>query len=186
MGLMSFFPPQTGRLLPEFCHEEPPLIFECNHACSCWRSCKNRVVQNGLRYISCSTLECLVRIMEQMSVSIHSVQWWVFILPSFRLGLHWFAFIICISSFLTVCWCVFFRTKLQLFRTSKKGWGVRAHQDIPQGTFVCEWVSLSAPIHKLFSRPNLFDHLNRHLESLKCHEKKLFVGRREGSSCCQK
>ncbi|CAF93568.1 unnamed protein product, partial [Tetraodon nigroviridis] len=71
---------KTGRLLPEFCREEPPLIFECNHACSCWRSCKNRVVQNGLR------------------------------------------------------------TKLQLFRTSKKGWGVRAHQDIPQGTFVCEYV----------------------------------------------
>uniref|UniRef100_A0A8C4TJ17 Euchromatic histone-lysine N-methyltransferase 1b n=1 Tax=Erpetoichthys calabaricus TaxID=27687 RepID=A0A8C4TJ17_ERPCA len=40
---------QDGRLLPEFCKMEPPLIFECNHACSCWRSCKNRVVQNGLR-----------------------------------------------------------------------------------------------------------------------------------------
>ncbi|XP_074474905.1 histone-lysine N-methyltransferase EHMT1 isoform X2 [Sebastes fasciatus] len=69
-----------GRLLPEFCREEPPLIFECNHACSCWRTCKNRVVQNGIR------------------------------------------------------------TRLQLFRTSKKGWGVRAVQDIPQGTFVCEYV----------------------------------------------
>lgn len=63
-----FFPLQTGRLLPEFCHEEPPLIFECNHACSCWRSCKNRVVQNGLRCISCNTLDYLVRIMEQMRV----------------------------------------------------------------------------------------------------------------------
>ncbi|XP_030292441.1 histone-lysine N-methyltransferase EHMT1 isoform X2 [Sparus aurata] len=71
---------KSGRLLPEFCREEPPLIFECNHACSCWRTCKNRVVQNGLR------------------------------------------------------------TKLQLFRTSKKGWGVRTLQDIPQGTFVCEYV----------------------------------------------
>ncbi|XP_051532999.1 histone-lysine N-methyltransferase EHMT1 isoform X5 [Myxocyprinus asiaticus] len=40
---------QESRLLPEFCNEEPPLIFECNHACSCWRTCKNRVVQNGLR-----------------------------------------------------------------------------------------------------------------------------------------
>uniref|UniRef100_A0A8C4I6N1 Euchromatic histone-lysine N-methyltransferase 1b n=1 Tax=Dicentrarchus labrax TaxID=13489 RepID=A0A8C4I6N1_DICLA len=69
-----------GRLLPEFCREEPPLIFECNHACSCWRTCKNRVVQNGLR------------------------------------------------------------TRLQLFRTSKKGWGVRALEDIPQGTFICEYV----------------------------------------------
>uniref|UniRef100_A0A669BE55 Euchromatic histone-lysine N-methyltransferase 1b n=1 Tax=Oreochromis niloticus TaxID=8128 RepID=A0A669BE55_ORENI len=71
---------KSGRLLPEFCREEPPLIFECNHACSCWRTCKNRVVQNGLR------------------------------------------------------------TRLQLFRTSKKGWGVQALQDIPQGTFVCEYV----------------------------------------------
>ncbi|KAM3874406.1 histone-lysine N-methyltransferase EHMT1 [Diretmus argenteus] len=71
---------QGGRLLPEFCREEPPLIFECNHACSCWRTCKNRLVQNGLR------------------------------------------------------------TRLQLFRTSKKGWGVRALQDIPQGTFICEYV----------------------------------------------
>uniref|UniRef100_A0A3Q1IN21 Euchromatic histone-lysine N-methyltransferase 1b n=1 Tax=Anabas testudineus TaxID=64144 RepID=A0A3Q1IN21_ANATE len=71
---------KNGRLLPEFCREEPPLVFECNHACSCWRTCKNRVVQNGLR------------------------------------------------------------TRLQLFRTSKKGWGVRALQDIPQGTFVCEYV----------------------------------------------
>ncbi|XP_029025325.1 histone-lysine N-methyltransferase EHMT1 isoform X2 [Betta splendens] len=71
---------KNGCLLPEFCREEPPLIFECNHACSCWRTCKNRVVQNGLR------------------------------------------------------------TRLQLFRTSKKGWGVRTLQDIPQGTFVCEYV----------------------------------------------
>uniref|UniRef100_A0A1A8DI31 Euchromatic histone-lysine N-methyltransferase 1b n=2 Tax=Nothobranchius kadleci TaxID=1051664 RepID=A0A1A8DI31_NOTKA len=71
---------KSGCLLPEFCREEPPLIFECNHACSCWRTCKNRVVQNGLR------------------------------------------------------------TRLQLFRTSKKGWGVRTLQDIPQGTFVCEYV----------------------------------------------
>uniref|UniRef100_A0A8C2ZSD0 Euchromatic histone-lysine N-methyltransferase 1b n=1 Tax=Cyclopterus lumpus TaxID=8103 RepID=A0A8C2ZSD0_CYCLU len=71
---------KRGCLLPEFCREEPPLIFECNHACSCWRTCKNRVVQNGIR------------------------------------------------------------TRLQVFRTSKKGWGVRAVQDIPQGTFVCEYV----------------------------------------------
>ncbi|KAM9323190.1 histone-lysine N-methyltransferase EHMT1 [Pholidichthys leucotaenia] len=71
---------KSGRLLPEFCREEPPLIFECNHACSCWRTCKNRVVQNGLR------------------------------------------------------------SRLQLFRTNKKGWGVQALQDIPKGTFICEYV----------------------------------------------
>ncbi|XP_069792126.1 histone-lysine N-methyltransferase EHMT1-like isoform X4 [Narcine bancroftii] len=40
---------QDGRLLPEFNMLEPPLIFECNHACGCWRTCKNRVVQNGIR-----------------------------------------------------------------------------------------------------------------------------------------
>lgn len=41
--------PQDGRLLPEFNMAEPPLLFECNHACACWRTCRNRVVQNGLR-----------------------------------------------------------------------------------------------------------------------------------------
>ncbi|KAJ8286521.1 hypothetical protein GJAV_G00040110 [Gymnothorax javanicus] len=71
---------KDGRLLPEFSREEPPLLFECNHACSCWRNCKNRVVQNGLR------------------------------------------------------------TRLQLFRTRKMGWGVKSLQDISQGTFVCEYV----------------------------------------------
>ncbi|XP_059684974.1 histone-lysine N-methyltransferase EHMT1 isoform X2 [Gavia stellata] len=71
---------KDGRLLPEFNMAEPPLIFECNHACSCWRTCRNRVVQNGLR------------------------------------------------------------TRLQLFRTQKMGWGVRTMQDIPLGTFVCEYV----------------------------------------------
>ncbi|XP_056587271.1 histone-lysine N-methyltransferase EHMT1 isoform X2 [Triplophysa dalaica] len=71
---------KESRLLPEFCSEEPPLIFECNHACSCWRNCKNRVVQNGMR------------------------------------------------------------TRLQLFRTQLMGWGVRTLQDIPQGTFICEYV----------------------------------------------
>ncbi|KAJ6654591.1 hypothetical protein lerEdw1_006744 [Lerista edwardsae] len=71
---------RDGRLLPEFNMSEPPLIFECNHACSCWRTCRNRVVQNGLR------------------------------------------------------------ARLQLYRTKKMGWGVRSMQDIPSGTFVCEYV----------------------------------------------
>ncbi|KAM4664875.1 histone-lysine N-methyltransferase EHMT1 isoform 2-T2 [Discoglossus pictus] len=70
----------NGRLLPEFNMQEPPLIFECNHACSCWRNCRNRVVQNGLH------------------------------------------------------------ARLQLFRTKAMGWGVRSLQDIPMGTFVCEYV----------------------------------------------
>ncbi|KAM8933634.1 histone-lysine N-methyltransferase EHMT1 [Pelodytes ibericus] len=71
---------KEGRLLPEFNMVEPPLIFECNHACSCWRNCRNRVVQNGLK------------------------------------------------------------VRLQLFRTKSMGWGVRSLQDIPAGTFVCEYV----------------------------------------------
>nr|XP_054515296.1 histone-lysine N-methyltransferase EHMT1 isoform X24 [Pan troglodytes] len=71
---------KDGRLLPEFNMAEPPLIFECNHACSCWRNCRNRVVQNGLR------------------------------------------------------------ARLQLYRTRDMGWGVRSLQDIPLGTFVCEYV----------------------------------------------
>uniref|UniRef100_A0A8C7XRM0 Euchromatic histone-lysine N-methyltransferase 1a n=1 Tax=Oryzias sinensis TaxID=183150 RepID=A0A8C7XRM0_9TELE len=69
-----------GRLPLDFCQFEPPVLFECNHSCSCWRSCRNRVVQNGLR------------------------------------------------------------VRLQLFRTEKMGWGVRALQDVPQGAFVCEYV----------------------------------------------
>uniref|UniRef100_A0A4W5N1J2 Euchromatic histone-lysine N-methyltransferase 2 n=1 Tax=Hucho hucho TaxID=62062 RepID=A0A4W5N1J2_9TELE len=68
------------RLLQEFNKIEPPLIFECNLACSCYRTCKNRVVQAGIK------------------------------------------------------------VRLQLYRTEKMGWGVRALQDIPQGTFICEYV----------------------------------------------
>ncbi|XP_032872831.1 histone-lysine N-methyltransferase EHMT2-like [Amblyraja radiata] len=40
---------KDARLLQEFNKIEPPLIFECNQACSCWRSCKNRVVQSGIK-----------------------------------------------------------------------------------------------------------------------------------------
>uniref|UniRef100_A0A8C4Q5B4 Euchromatic histone-lysine N-methyltransferase 1a n=1 Tax=Eptatretus burgeri TaxID=7764 RepID=A0A8C4Q5B4_EPTBU len=40
---------KDGRLLPEFNRIEPPLIFECNHACSCTKACRNRMVQNGIR-----------------------------------------------------------------------------------------------------------------------------------------
>ncbi|TRZ05673.1 hypothetical protein HGM15179_021434, partial [Zosterops borbonicus] len=69
---------QDGRLLQEFNKIEPPLIFECNQACTCWRSCKNRVVQSGIK------------------------------------------------------------VRLQLYRTAKMGWGVRALQAIPPGTFICE------------------------------------------------
>uniref|UniRef100_A0A8C3Q792 Uncharacterized protein n=1 Tax=Geospiza parvula TaxID=87175 RepID=A0A8C3Q792_GEOPR len=69
---------KDGRLLQEFNKIEPPLIFECNQACTCWRSCKNRVVQSGIK------------------------------------------------------------VRLQLYRTAKMGWGVRALQAIPPGTFICE------------------------------------------------
>ncbi|KAG9261933.1 histone-lysine N-methyltransferase EHMT1-like [Astyanax mexicanus] len=70
---------REGRLLQEFCREDPPFLFECNHACSCWRTCRNRVVQNRLR------------------------------------------------------------VRLQVFRTAKMGWGVKALQDISEGTFICEF-----------------------------------------------
>lgn len=35
---------------------------------------------------------------------------------------------------------IFFRARLQVFRTVGKGWGVRALRDIPRGTFVCEYI----------------------------------------------
>nr|XP_055055276.1 histone-lysine N-methyltransferase EHMT1a isoform X2 [Misgurnus anguillicaudatus] len=70
---------KDGRLLRDFCRADPPFLFECNHACSCWRTCRNRVIQNGLR------------------------------------------------------------VRLQVFRTERMGWGVRALQEIPEGTFVCEF-----------------------------------------------
>ncbi|XP_040261388.1 histone-lysine N-methyltransferase EHMT2 isoform X3 [Bufo bufo] len=71
---------KDGRLLQEFNKIEPPLIFECNQACACWQTCKNRVVQSGIK------------------------------------------------------------VRLQLYRTAKMGWGVRALQTIPQGSFICEYV----------------------------------------------
>ncbi|XP_059404272.1 histone-lysine N-methyltransferase EHMT1-like isoform X1 [Carassius carassius] len=70
---------KDGRLLKEMCRDDPPFLFECNHACSCWRTCRNRVIQNGLR------------------------------------------------------------VRLQVFRTERMGWGVRALQDINEGAFVCEF-----------------------------------------------
>uniref|UniRef100_A0A8C2JV69 Euchromatic histone-lysine N-methyltransferase 1a n=1 Tax=Cyprinus carpio TaxID=7962 RepID=A0A8C2JV69_CYPCA len=80
---------KDGRLLKEFCRDDPPFLFECNHACSCWRTCRNRVIQNGLR------------------------------------------------------------VRLQVFRTERMGWGVRALQDIPEGTFVCD-------IQRLYNLSQLF------------------------------
>ncbi|XP_061856410.1 histone-lysine N-methyltransferase EHMT1-like [Colius striatus] len=71
---------QDGRLQPGFNKRMPQCIFECNPMCSCWRTCRNRVVQNGPR------------------------------------------------------------VQLQLFRTREMGWGVRTMEDIPAGTFVCEYV----------------------------------------------
>ncbi|XP_062873911.1 histone-lysine N-methyltransferase EHMT1a isoform X2 [Trichomycterus rosablanca] len=70
---------REGHLLKDFCREDPPFLFECNHACLCWRTCRNRVVQNRMR------------------------------------------------------------VRLQVFRTAKMGWGVRALQDIPEGSFICEF-----------------------------------------------
>ena len=35
---------------------------------------------------------------------------------------------------------VCYRTQLELFKTKKQGWGVKARHEIPKGTFVCEYV----------------------------------------------
>ena len=38
-----------GRLKDSFKYHDPPMILECNRACSCWDNCSNRVVQRGIR-----------------------------------------------------------------------------------------------------------------------------------------
>lgn len=38
---------REGRLTKDFNYTEPPLIFECNRGCRCWKTCSNRVVQHG-------------------------------------------------------------------------------------------------------------------------------------------
>ncbi|XP_010531200.1 PREDICTED: histone-lysine N-methyltransferase SUVR5 isoform X2 [Tarenaya hassleriana] len=60
--------------------EEGYPVYECNDQCGCSRTCRNRVLQNGIRI------------------------------------------------------------KLEIFRTEKKGWGVRACEPILHGTFICEYV----------------------------------------------
>ncbi|XP_076311848.1 LOW QUALITY PROTEIN: histone-lysine N-methyltransferase EHMT2-like [Tachypleus tridentatus] len=39
---------KEGRLLPEFNMLDPPMIFECNRACLCWKNCNNRLLQHGI------------------------------------------------------------------------------------------------------------------------------------------
>ncbi|KAG1695530.1 Histone-lysine N-methyltransferase EHMT1 [Nymphon striatum] len=40
---------QDGKLLPDFNFLDPPMLFECNRACKCWKNlCNNRVVQDGI------------------------------------------------------------------------------------------------------------------------------------------
>ncbi|XP_075734791.1 histone-lysine N-methyltransferase EHMT1-like isoform X1 [Rhipicephalus microplus] len=39
---------KNGILLPEFDLLDPPMLFECNQACTCWNDCHNRVVQKGI------------------------------------------------------------------------------------------------------------------------------------------
>lgn len=110
-----------GRLPLDFCQREPPVLFECNHACSCWRTCRNRVVQNGLR------------------------------------------------------------VRLQLFRTQKMGWGVRAMQDVPQGAFICEYVGEIISDAEADKRENdsfLFT-LDNKVDDVHCIDARLFgnIGR---------
>ncbi|KAM9821514.1 histone-lysine N-methyltransferase EHMT1a isoform 9-T10 [Syngnathus typhle] len=110
-----------GRLLLDFTQQDPPVLFECNHACSCWRTCKNRVVQNGLR------------------------------------------------------------VRLQLFKTEKMGWGVRLMQDVPRGTFICEYVGEIITDTEADTRENdsfLFT-LNDKVDDIHCIDARLFgnIGR---------
>ncbi|XP_030853851.1 histone-lysine N-methyltransferase EHMT2 isoform X2 [Strongylocentrotus purpuratus] len=70
---------KDGRLMPDFNYQEPPMIFECSRACRCWRNCRNRVVQNGLK------------------------------------------------------------KHMQVFRSPSMGWAVRVMQDVPRGSFICEY-----------------------------------------------
>ncbi|KAG9440863.1 hypothetical protein H6P81_021028 [Aristolochia fimbriata] len=67
---------EVGRIILE----EGYLVYECNSMCSCDRTCRNRVLQNGVQL------------------------------------------------------------KLEIFKTKKKGWAVRAGETIPRGTFVCEYI----------------------------------------------
>ncbi|GMP28218.1 hypothetical protein CsSME_00003856 [Camellia sinensis var. sinensis] len=67
---------EKGRIILE----EGYLVYECNHTCSCSRSCQNRVLQNGVQ------------------------------------------------------------VRLEVFKTEKKGWAVRAGEAILHGTFVCEYI----------------------------------------------
>ncbi|KAJ7944359.1 Histone-lysine N-methyltransferase SUVR5 [Quillaja saponaria] len=67
---------ENGRIILE----EGYLVYECNHMCSCNRTCPNRVLQNGVR------------------------------------------------------------VKLEVFKTEKKGWAVRAGETILRGTFICECI----------------------------------------------
>ncbi|GMY11618.1 histone-lysine N-methyltransferase SUVR5 isoform X1 [Fagus crenata] len=67
---------ERGRIILE----EGYLVYECNHMCSCSRTCPNRVLQNGVR------------------------------------------------------------VKLEVFKTEKKGWALRAGETILRGTFVCEYI----------------------------------------------
>ncbi|XP_028967260.1 histone-lysine N-methyltransferase EHMT1 [Galendromus occidentalis] len=71
---------RDNRLVDNFNFKDPPIIFECNRACSCYTNCENRVLQRGIQ--------------------VH----------------------------------------MELFKTQLTGWGVRALQEIPKGTFVCEYV----------------------------------------------
>ncbi|XP_034027154.1 histone-lysine N-methyltransferase EHMT1-like [Thalassophryne amazonica] len=110
-----------GRLPLDFCQREPPVLFECNHACSCWRTCRNRVVQNGIK------------------------------------------------------------VRLQLFRTPAMGWGVRTMQDIPHGTFICEYVGEIIPDAEADKRENdsfLFT-LDNKVGDMHCIDSRLFgnIGR---------
>ncbi|KAK6922779.1 SUVR5, C2H2-type Zinc finger, 3 repeats, partial [Dillenia turbinata] len=77
--------------------EEGYLVYECNFLCGCSRTCKNRVLQSGIR------------------------------------------------------------VKLEVFKTEKKGWAVRAGEKIPRGTFVCEYIGEVLEKEEANKRYNRYD-----------------------------
>ncbi|XP_068654250.1 histone-lysine N-methyltransferase SUVR5 [Aristolochia californica] len=85
---------EVGRIILE----EGYLVYECNSMCRCDRTCRNRVLQNGVQL------------------------------------------------------------KLEIFKTKKKGWAVRAGEAIPHGTFVCEYIGELLNDQEADKRGERYDH----------------------------
>ncbi|KAI3957504.1 hypothetical protein MKX01_001863 [Papaver californicum] len=86
-------------------------VYECNSMCGCDKSCRNRILQNGVK------------------------------------------------------------VKLEVFKTEKKGWAVRAGETISRGTFVCEYIGEvlnDQEASKRYDKEgcNYLYHINSHIDSM--------------------